>query len=304
MLKRAKPGPRPVSFRRSEWKWAYLFIALNLLGFLAFSLGPILFSAAMSFMNWSVLKPPEFVGLANIERLVDDEMFLLTLGNTVVFALGNVIAVTVSAFVIAVLLNQPIRGRAIFRTVFFLPSITLVVSVAMIWQWLINPQGGLVNYLLHLAGLPQPQWLADRQMALPTLIMVSVWQHMGYYAVIYLAGLQGIPNEYYEAAQIDGASNLQRTFYITIPLIAPTTFFVLVTNLIASWQVFELPYLLTGGGPANATRTLQMYVYSQAFGSFRMGYASLMSWVMFLLIFGVTIFQWFIARRREQVVDF
>ncbi len=289
--------------RRSEWKWGYLFIGLNLLAFLVFSLGPILASLAMSFMNWTILRPPEFVGLANVERLLDDDLFFTTLGNTLFFAVSNVFLVTVFSFIIAVLLNQPIRGRTLFRTAFFLPSITLVVSVAMIWQWILNPQGGLLNYALQLLHVPQPQWLADRQMAMPTLITISVWQHLGYYAVVYLAGLQGIPNEYYEAAQIDGASGLQRTFHITVPLIAPTTFFVIVTSLIASWQVFELPYLLTGGGPANATRTLQMYIYSQAFGSFRMGYASLISWVMFLLILIVTIAQWMLARRRDSVVE-
>ncbi|MBP7689787.1 MAG: sugar ABC transporter permease, partial [Thermoflexales bacterium] len=259
---------RAGGLRRSEWKWGYLFIGLNLLAFLVFSLGPILASLAMSFMNWSILRPPEFVGLANVERLLDDDLFFTTLGNTLFFAASNVFLVTVFSFIIAVLLNQPIRGRTLFRTAFFLPSITLVVSVAMIWQWILNPQGGLLNYALQLLHVPQPQWLADRQMAMPTLITISVWQHLGYYAVVYLAGLQGIPNEYYEAAQIDGATGLQRTVHITVPLIAPTTFFVIVTSLIASWQVFELPYLLTGGGPANATRTLQMYIYSQAFGSF------------------------------------
>jgi multiple sugar transport system permease protein len=289
--------------RRSEWKWGYLFIGLNLLAFLVFSLGPILASLAMSFMNWSILRPPEFVGLANVERLLDDDLFFTTLGNTLFFAVSNVFLVTVFSFIIAVLLNQPIRGRTLFRTAFFLPSITLVVSVAMIWQWILNPQGGLLNYVLQLLRVPQPQWLADRQLAMPTLIAISVWQNLGYYAVVYLAGLQGIPNEYYEAAQIDGATGLQRTLQITVPLIAPTTFFVIVTSLIASWQVFELPYLLTAGGPANATRTLQMYIYSQAFGSFRMGYASLISWVMFLLILIVTIAQWTLARRRDSVVE-
>ena len=294
---------RAGGLRRSEWKWAYLFIALNLIGFLTFSFGPILTSLVMAFMNWSILKPPEFTGLANIERLLDDDQFFLTLGNTAFYVAGSVALVTVFSFLIAVLLNQPIRGRTIFRTVFFLPSVTLIVSVAMIWQWLLNPQGGVLNYLLQLVGVPQPQWLADRQLAMPTLIMISVWQHVGYYSIIYLAGLQGIPREYYEAAEIDGASSLQRMMRITVPLIAQTTFFIVVTSLISSWQVFELPYLLTGGGPANATRTLMMYTYSQAFGSFRMGYASLISWVMFLLIFIVTIIQWMLARRREHMVE-
>lgn len=304
------PSPPPKARRRragglqrSEWIWGYLFISLNLLGFVVFSMGPILSSFVMMFTDWSLLQPPRFIGLANFSRLMRDKLFFTTFANTFYFAAVSVPLSTIGAFLLAVLLNRPIRGRSILRGAFFLPSITLAVSVAMVWQWLLEPQGGLVNYLLRGLGLPGPQWLADRQLAMPTLIMISIWQHVGYYAVIYLAGLQTIPGELYEAAQIDGASPWQQLWYLTVPLIAPTTFFVVVTSLIAAWQVFELPYLMTGGGPANATRTLLQYTYSQAFSSTRMGYASLIAWVLFVVIFIVTMIQWRFAKERENVIE-
>lgn len=287
--------------RRSDWIWGYLFISINLLGFLIFSLGPILASIVMSFMEWRLLQPPRYTGLANLERLLDDELFRLTLVNTAYYAVGYVPLVTVLAFLLAVLLNRPLHGMGLLRTVYFLPSMTLIVSVALVWHWLLDPQAGMVNWTLSLLGLPGPQWLADKAWAMPVVIVIAVWQDVGYFAVIYLAGLQAIPSFLYEAAEIDGATGWQKLLNITVPLISPTTFFVLVTSLISAWQVFALPFLMTGGGPADSTRTLLMHIYHQAFTSLRMGYASLMAWVLFLVIFIVTLIQWRFIRRGEDV---
>jgi multiple sugar transport system permease protein len=287
--------------RQSDWIWGYAFISINLLGFLVFSFLPVLASLGIAFTDWSLLRGPRFVGLANVERLFDDPLFWRTLRNTAYFVAGFVPLITVLAFFLAVFLNRPLRGIGLLRTVYFLPSITLLVSVALIWHWLLDPHAGIINWGLRAVGLPAPEWLASQTWAMPTLIMVAVWQDVGYFAIIYLAGLQAIPSFLYEAAEIDGANAWQKIWHITIPLISPTTFLVLVTSLITGWQVFALPFLMTEGGPANSTNTLLLYIYQQAFTSLRMGYASLMSWVLFLLIFAVTLMQWRLIGRGENV---
>ena len=305
----ATPGRRGLAYRlrhagglrRSDWFWGYLFISINLLGFAIFSLGPILASLVLSFMNWRLLQPPQFTGLANLERLADDGMFVQTLLNTAYFVVGDVPLITVLAFLLAVLLNRPLLGVGLLRGIYFLPSVTLLVSVAMVWHWLLDPQAGMINFMLRSVGLPSPEWLADTRWAMPTIIVVAVWQDVGYFAVIYLAGLQTVPGSLYEAAEIDGASAWQKLTRITVPLMAPTTFFVLVTSMISGWQVFALPYLMTQGGPAHSTYTLLLYIYTQAFTSLKMGYASLMAWVLFLIIFVVTLIQWRFVKREDNV---
>jgi multiple sugar transport system permease protein len=287
--------------RQSEWIWGYVFISVNVVGFMCFSFLPVLASLGLAFTDWKLLQGPRFVGFDNILRLFDDRLFLQTLSNSAYFVAGYVPLITVLAFFLAVLLNRPLRGIGLLRGVYFLPSITLLVSVAMVWHWLLDPQAGLINYSLRSLGLPAPEWLASMTWAMPTLIMIGVWQDVGYYAVIYLAGLQGIPSLLYEAAEIDGASWWQKLRYITVPLSSPTTFFVIITSLIAGWQAFAMPFLMTQGGPANTTNTLLLYIYQQAFTSLRMGYASVMAWVLFLLIFAVTLLQWRFLGRGDNV---
>ena len=287
--------------RRSDWLWGYLFISINFVGFAIFSLGPIVASLVLSFMNWRLLQPPQFTGLDNLAQLVDDGMFFQTLLNTGYFVVGYVPLITVLAFLLAVLLNRPLVGIGLLRGIYFMPSITLLVSVAMVWHWLLDPQAGMINFILGSVGLPAPQWLADPYWSMPTIIVIAVWQDVGYFAVIYLAGLQSVPGSLYEAAEIDGASAWQKLTRITVPLMVPTTFFVLVTSLITGWQVFALPFLMTQGGPANSTYTLLLYIYNQAFTSLHMGYASLMAWALFLIIFIVTLVQWRFVQREENV---
>jgi multiple sugar transport system permease protein len=287
--------------RRSDWVWGYLFISLNLVGFLLFSLGPIVQSFVMSFMSWFLLQPPKFIGLDNFRRLLDDDLFRQVMGNTTYFVVFYVPLVAILAFLLAVLLNRPLRGMTLLRTAYFLPSITLVVSIALVWSWMLDPQAGVVNYLLQSLHLRPPMWLAEVRTAMPTLILINVWWDVGYFAIIYLAGLQAIPPTLYEAAEIDGASGWQQMLNITVPLVTPTTFFVVVTCMIGGWQVFSIPFLMTHGGPAYSTTTLLYYVYQQGFTSLRLGYASLMSWVLFLVIFIVTIIQWHFIRGGEYV---
>jgi multiple sugar transport system permease protein len=289
--------------RRSEWVWGYGFISINLVFFLAFSLLPVLASLGLSFFDWKLLQGPKFVGLANVFRLFDDPLFWQTFTNSTYFVVGYVPLITVLAFFLAVGLNRPLRGIGLLRGMYFLPSVTLLVSVAMVWHWMLDPQAGLINFVLHVLGLPAPEWLASSTWAMPTLIMVAVWQDVGYFAVVYLAGLQGIPSVFYEAAEIDGAGAWQKLRHITVPLISPTTFFVIVTSVLAGWQVFALPFLMTQGGPANSTNTLLLYIYQQAFTSLRMGYASVMAWFLFILIFVVTLIQWRFIGRGDNVVN-
>jgi multiple sugar transport system permease protein len=284
--------------QRQDALWAVLFLLPNLLAFLTFTIGPMLFSLVMTVMDWPLVRPPTFSGAANLERLARDEVFWTALLNTGLYVLLYVPLLTVSAFLISLALNRPLRGVTLFRTAFFMPSVVLFVSVAMLWQWLYEPQNGLINYVLGLAGIEGPPWLSSRLWALPSIVIMNVWRHAGYYSLIFLAGLQSIPGEFYESAHVDGAGPLQRLRHITIPLIFPTTFFVVVTALISAFQLFGEAYVMTKGGPGYATTTLVYYIYRNGFESFRMGYAALIAWVLFAIVFAVTLVQWRVARER------
>jgi multiple sugar transport system permease protein len=283
---------------RRELLWALALLLPNLSALLLFSIGPLFFSLAMTVTDWSLVKPPVFTGSANLERLLADDVFWKSLANTATYVVLYVPVLTVASFVLAVALDRKLRGITLYRAIFFMPSIVLFVSVAMLWLWLYEPNNGVINYLLGLIGIPGPAWLSSRQWALPSIVVMNVWRHAGYYALIYLAGLQAIPTELHEAAEVDGASALQRLRYVTIPMIFPTTFFVVVTALIASFQLFGEAFVMTRGGPSYSTTTLVYYIYRNGFESFRMGYASLIAWVLFLLIFVVTLVQWRVARER------
>jgi multiple sugar transport system permease protein len=283
---------------RRELLWAGAFLLPNLLAFLSFHVGPLLFSLAMTTMDWQLVKPPVFTGTANLQRLLGDDVFWIALRNTVTYVLLYVPLLTVCAFLVALALDRRLRGITFYRTVFFMPSVVLFVSVAMLWQWLYEPQNGLINYVLGLVGVQGPGWLSSRDWALPSIALMGVWRQAGYYSLIYLAGLQAVPQELQEAAEVDGAGALQRLRHITIPLIFPTSFFVVVTSLIGAFQLFGEAFVMTKGGPGYATTTLVYYVYRSGFEAFRMGYAALIAWVLFGLIFLVTLLQWRLARER------
>ncbi len=292
--------------RRAAWKPAsseavtgYLFLLPNMIGFLLFTVLAVGASAVISLTNWDLLSPPKFVGLANYQKLLtNDPLFHKVLFNTFYFTVVSVPLAIVIALLLALALNEGIRGIALFRVAYFLPVITSGVVVALIWRWLYNPDFGVLNYVLYNLGIQSPpNWLADQRWAMPAVIIMAVWKQVGYNMVIFLAGLQAIPTNLYEAASIDGAGRLDRFRHITLPLLTPTTFFILIVSLIGSLQVFDAVLVLTEGGPANATRTLVYHIWQQAFQFLQMGYAAAVAWVLFFLIFLITIAQWKLQAR-------
>lgn len=278
--------------------WLALFLAPSLGGLLIFTIGPILASLALTVYKWDLLTPPRFAGAANFERLASDRAVRDALVHTLTFIAGYVPLVMVLALLIALALNTRLPGVAAVRTAFFLPVVSSWVAVALLWSWLFNPRYGLVNYLLGLLGIDGPGWLFDRAWAMPAIILTSVWKDLGFVMIIFLAGLQAIPTDYYEAAALDGAGPVRRLWDVTLPLLAPTTFFVSVISIINSFQVFDQVWVMTEGGPAGATTVLVERIVRHAFSYGEMGYAATISWVLFALVFAVTLIQLRLQRRR------
>lgn len=278
-----------------------LFLLPNFIGFLFFIEIPIVSSFFLSFTQWDLISKPKWVGLQNYTNLLKDPEFWAALKHTIYFIIGYLPTVMVLALGIALILNKKIKGRLFFRAAYFIPVISSWVAVSLIWKWLFNPSYGLINYALSIFGFEGLAWLHDPAWAMPAIIITSIWKDLGFVMVIYLAGLQGISSTYYEAAEIDGASSLQKFWYITLPLLNPTTFFVLIISLINSFQVFDQVMIMTGGGPAGATSVLVERIYNHAFRYFEMGYASAISWVLFLLIFIVTALQ---MKYQKRWVDY
>lgn len=266
-----------------------LFLGPSLLGVGVFLLIPIAASLGLAFVQWDLLSPPRFVGLDNFARLLQDPEFWTALRHTLSFLLGYIPLVMVLGLLVAVGVNARVRSSGFYRAVYFLPVVTAWVAVALVWKWLLNPQFGLVNQFLGLLGLQGPAWLFDPQWAMPAVILTSAWKDVGFVMAILLAGLQGIPREYYEAASIDGASSQRQLLHITLPLLAPAIFFALSISLINSFQVFDQVYVMTGGGPAGATTVLVERIVKNAFSYNQMGYAAAMSWALFLLVFTTTV---------------
>ena len=276
---------------RKEWT-AYLFLLPSLLQFAVLMVFPVIFSFYLSFHEWNILEPAKpFVGLDNYTRLLGDRRVRQAIFNTVYYTVVSVPATLFCGLLIALLLNNQIRGRGLFRAMYYLPGITSAVAVAVVWKWIFNGDFGLINYYLMEIGLiSEPiRWLTDPNLAMPAVIIVSVWGGVAGCMIIYLAGLQAIPDEMYDAAKVDGAGPIRILFSITIPLLAPATFFLLITSIIGAFQQFGLPYLLTAGGPVGRTTTIAYYLYTSAFRNFEMGYAAAMSYVLFAMIFVFTL---------------
>ena len=291
-LRRWQMGP---AARREEREF-YLFIGLWLLGFIVFYLGPIVASFFISFTEWTMLRPPTWIGVANYAKLLGaDKLFWKALFNTAYYVVFSVPLQVAAGLGLAILLNQKVQALPLFRTFFYIPSLITGVSVAVIWSWLLNPQFGLINHALALVGIEGPEWLFNTKTAMPAMIMMSLWG-VGGGMVIYLAGLQGIPEHLYEAAEIDGAGALGKFRHVTIPMMTPTIFFNLSMGVIGSFQTFAQFFLMTRGGPANATMTLVLYLYRSAFEYFRMGYASSLAWILFLILVTLTLIQFWGAR--------
>ncbi len=265
---------------------AYLLILTNVIVYAAFILIPAIGTVGLSFTDFNIFQS-SFVGLRNYARLLEDERFFRSLVNTLYYTVGTIVPSLVLGLLIAVVLNNPVRGRAGFRMVIFLPHVLSVVAVSLAWMYLYNPSAGVFNQLLRQMGLPRFDWLRDPDMAMPSIIGMQIWNGVGYYMVVYLAGLQTIPDYLYEVADMDGATRPRKFFSITLPMLAPTTFFLVVTGVIFSFQVFGQVYIMTGGGPLNRTTTIVHQIYYRGFEGYQMGYASAMA--VFLLALTVTV---------------
>ncbi|MGQ9629852.1 MAG: carbohydrate ABC transporter permease [bacterium] len=275
----------------------YCFIGPWLIGLLLFTGGPIIASLYFSLTNYTIVSSPKFIGFKNYNDLLfKDPLFWTSLYNTIYYVVFFIPLGILTAFGLAMLLNQRVRGRAAYRTVYYLPSIVPAVANAVLWIWLLNPQWGLINTGLKMIGIQGPAWLASEQWAKPGLVLMGVWG-VGSWIIIYLAGLQGIPEQLYEAAEVDGATKVQQFFHITVPLMTPTIFFTLITGVIGSFQIFTQAYIMTGGGPVNSTLFYALYLFRNAFNYLKMGYASSMAWILFVIVLILTVIQFRLARK-------
>jgi multiple sugar transport system permease protein len=273
---------------RRETGTALGFLSPSLIHLVVFIFTPILFAAYLSTHRWDIVVPDTpFVGLANFKEMLNDSTFWNALKNTFIYTLNVPLGMAIS-LALALMMNKRLRGLGLLRTLYFLPSVTSIVAIALVWMWIYHPTFGAANFLLNLVGLPSLQWLNSTQTAMLSVVIFSIWLGLGYQMVIFLAGLQGIPEELYDAARIDGTNNWKRFWHITLPLLKPTTFFILVTSLIGSFQVFTSIYVMTAGGPVGSTDVIVYHIYQAAWEQLRMGYASAMSWVLFVIIMIVT----------------
>jgi multiple sugar transport system permease protein len=274
---------------RREALTFYLLISPWLLGLLLFVLGPMLASLAISFTQWDLLSAAKFVGLDNYDRLFSrDPLFWQSLKVTVLYTVAYVPLELAGGLVLALLMNQPLRGIGLFRTIYYLPSVLPGVAFVVLWMWILHPDVGLINTLLSYVGIEGPRWLVDPDWALPALLMMSLWG-LGRSMVIYLASLQGIPQQLYEAASIDGAGRWHSFWRITLPMLTPTIFFNLVLSIISTFQTFTSAFVATNGGPLDSTLFYVLYIFRQAFEYFNMGYASALAWVLFVIILVLTL---------------
>jgi multiple sugar transport system permease protein len=267
----------------------YLFIAPAMLIFFVFTLLPVAYALYLSFTNYDVFTRLDWIGAANYQDVFDDEFFWRALFNTTTYTAWTIPLSMGTGLGLALLLNQKLRGLGVYRTIYYVPVVTSMVAVAMIWIQLFDPLYGVISNALEGVGIKGIDWLGDPNLAMPSVIVVSVWKVIGWNMLIYLAGLQGIPEYLKEAAAIDGANRWQSFFRVTLPLLQPTTFFIFVTSLIGAFQVFDQVYVMTGGGPANATTTLVHQIYNAAFKALDMGYAAAMSFVLFVIILVVSL---------------
>lgn len=282
---------------RREALWGYAMVAPLLIGLAIFFYLGLGASLYLSFTEWDVLTAPQWVGLDNFQRFWETPIYLKTFWNTLRFALLLVPLGMLASLGMALALNQNIRLRGIYRVLFFLPVLTMPVAIAVVWKWIYAPDFGLLNQVLAFFGGPRVKWLGDPNLAMISLVIMSIWMGSGYGMVIYLAGLQNISRSYYEAAQVDGASGWQQFTNITLPLLTPTIFFSLVTSTISAFQVFDIVYVMTKGGPMDSTRTLVYTIYDDGFRFFRMGMASATAWVLFAIILAITVVQLWGQRR-------
>ncbi|AVV45689.1 ABC transporter permease [Streptomyces sp. P3] len=293
------PGLRRRRRRTTLVGWS--FILPNFLGFAALTLVPVIATLLLAFTEWNSYSTPEWVGLDNFRRMFDSDNFWAALSNTTYYAVGHIPLTLGASLGLAILLNQKLRGVGFLRTAFFFPYITSLVAVAVVWNMLLSPDVGPVNQLLRAVGIDNPPgWTTSTDWSMPAVIITSVWRDMGYYMVLYLAGLQTIPAELYEAARVDGAGPWKRFWHITLPGLRPTTFFVLVMLTVASFKVFDLVQVMTEGGPGRSTLVLSQLIFREGITQGRFGYSSAISLVLFLLVMTITVIQFRLQRRHER----
>lgn len=287
---------KPGTLAKRRERWFYLLVSPWIVGFVLFQGGPLLGAFALSLGEWPFPNPPSFVGLGHFQAMFSDRLLWKTLFNSAYYALGTVPPGIGLGLLLALLLNRAGRIAALFRTIFFLPIVVSSVALTLLWGWIFNPRFGLANQLLALVGVQGPGWFYDENWAMPALILMSLWL-LGVNMVIYLAGLQNIPPELHEAAALDGAGRWGRFRHVTWPMLSPVTFYLLIVNFIGSFQVFTPSYILTQGGPNNATLTLPLYIYFNAFSWGKLGYASAIAVVLFVVVMGLTYWQFRVADR-------
>ena len=295
--RRENPGFLGTRRQRNDALAGFLFIAPQLLGLVVFSLIPVVYSFVLSVMEWDGLGAREFVGLANFRDQLSDPRFRDALAHTFIYTLIAVPGSVAFSLLLALGVNR-VRGRTIYRMVFFLPTITSSVAISMVWLWMLNGDFGVINsYLREQFALDPPNWLVDSTWVIPAIALVAVWAGLGFNMVVFLAGLQGIPATYVEAARIDGASKWRQFWTIILPLLSPTTFFVTIISIIASFQVFDLVYVMTDGGPGTASTTMVFHIYELAFVRFTFGESAAVAVVLFALIMAATLAQFWGQRR-------
>lgn len=275
----------------------WLFIAPVVIGIAVFQLVPVMVSVYASFTDWSGLSDPEFIGLDNYRAMPSDPLFFTTVKNTLYYSVAFIPLSIIAGLLLALLCHGKLRGMPFFRTAFFVPYVVNVVAVSLVWFWLYSPTQGPINGLLAMVGIDGPAWLTSSTWAMPAVIIVSVWQGVGYPMIILLGGLNGIPTTLVEAATVDGASWFRRLRSVTLPLLTPQLFFLLITQTIASFQVFGLVFVMTNGGPANSTTVFIYYLYQNAFAFGRLGYASALAMVLFVAVLLITLVQWRLQKR-------
>jgi multiple sugar transport system permease protein len=293
MTTQALPRQRWSRMRRREAIEGVLYLSPWIIGFLLFVAGPLFASLYLSFTKYNVLRPAQFIGLQNfVTALTKDELFLPSIWRSFYYALLSVPLAMVGSLIVAVLLNQKLWATTVWRTFYFLPTLTPLLAVALLWRWMLNPDVGLVNYLLSLVGIDGPGWLSSTTWAIPSLVLMGLWASIGgSRMIIFLAGLQDVPKEVLESAEIDGANAWAKFWHVTLPLISPTIFFNLVLGIIFALRTFDTALIATNGGPARATWFISLHIYQNAFVSFDMGYASALSWLFFLILFLLTFLQ-------------
>jgi ABC-type sugar transport system permease subunit len=286
-----------LGYRQQEVLWAYAFLLPTIVGLVVFTVGPAIVSLALAFVNTNLITTFRFVGLANFTELLSDDRFWTSFTNTVVYVVGHIVPTVALALGFAVALNQPIRGRGFFRTVYYLPVVAPVVSTSLVWAWAYQTEFGVFNFFLRSLGLPAVPWLSSSAWSMTSVIIWSIWASVGYPIILYLAALQAVPPEIVEAAKLDGAGAWQTFRFITWSAISPTTFFIVILQFISAFQVFSQMYVMTQGGPGYSTYTIVMYLYYMGWDSFRFGYASAVAVVLFVILAIVTYTQFVVQSR-------